>query len=133
MAVLYQGNGKIDIAWSKDTGTFAQAPDAVQAGPMVVDPGGKNGVYRNDFNRHDRTAVCTNNAAVVVVVVKGGLSLFELGALLSAAEKDGGFACDKAINLDGGPSTQASLAAGEQSIEIEGTWRSQNAVLFERR
>ncbi len=132
-AVLYQRADKINIAWSKETNSFADAADAVQAGPMLVDPGGKNGIYRNDFSRHDRTAICMSDAAVVVVIVKGGLSLFELGAVLAASEKDGGFACERAINLDGGPSTQASLVTGKHSVEVEGTWRSQNAVLFVRK
>jgi uncharacterized protein YigE (DUF2233 family) len=129
-AVLFQDGDTIAIGWSKEPESFAQAADAVQAGPMVVDPGGKNGIFRNDYNRHDRTAVCASDAGIVVTIVKGGLSLFELGALLSAAETDGGFGCDRAINLDGGPSTQASLAAGKHALEIEGTWRAQNAVLF---
>ena len=56
---------------------------AVQAGPMVVDPGAKNGIYVNDYNRHDRTSVCLSRAGnVIIVVVKGGLSLFELGEIL---------------------------------------------------
>ena len=132
-AVLYQQGDSIDIAASKDTDVYARASDAVQAGPMVVDPGGRNGIYRNDFNRHDRTSVCISGTDIVVVVVKGGLSLYELGALLSAPEKDGGFTCDRAINLDGGPSTQASLALERQSIEIEATWRSHSAVVFEHK
>lgn len=132
-AVLYQRGDKLGVASAKDAADFANASDAVQAGPMVVDPGGKNGIHGNDFNRHDRTAICLTDAAVVVVVVKGGLSLFELGYVLSAAEKDGGFGCERAINLDGGPSTQVSLAVGKHALDIEGTWRVQNAVLFERK
>ena len=134
--LLYEQDGKIGIMWSKSWETLENGVEsAVQAGPMVVDPGGKNGIYINDYNRHDRTSVCLReDGNVVVVIVKGGLSLFELGSLLAAKDKDGGMNCERAINLDGGPSTQASFApSGSKPLEIEGIWRSQNAVLVHPR
>ena len=134
--VLYEKAGSVGIGWSKDWASLGEVTNAMQAGPMVVDPGGKNGIFKNDFNRHNRTAVCvTGDSQVVVAVATGGLSLFELGAILSAAERDGGFACERAINMDGGPSTQASFRSpdGKVSREVEATWPSQNALILTKR
>ena len=131
--LLYEKNGAVGIAWSKDWASLGDGlKTAVQAGPMVVDPGGKNGIYVNDYNRHDRTCVClTDSGSVTIVVVKGGLSLFELGEILATQAKDGGMGCERAINLDGGPSTQASFAPTDgKPLEIEGTWTAQNGVLI---
>src|SRR5262245_23966030 len=80
---------------------------AVQVGPLVVDPGGKNGIVRNDLDRQRRSAICLlPDGLTVIVLVDGGLSLHELGEVLASPEVDGGFGCDRALNLDGGPSTQ---------------------------
>ena len=131
--LLYEKDGAVGVTWSKDWASLGDGvKSAVQAGPMVVDPGGKNGIYVNDYNRHDRTSVClSGDGNVTIVVVKGGLSLFELGEILVTQAKDGGMGCERAINLDGGPSTQASFAPpGGQPLEIEGTWTAQNGVLI---
>ena len=134
--LLYENDGGIGITWSKDWESLGDGvKTAVQAGPMVVDPGAKNGIYVNDYNRHDRTSVCLSDAGnIIIVVVKGGLSLFELGEILVTQTKDGGMGCERAINLDGGPSTQASFAPpGAKPLEIEGTWTAQNGVLINPR
>ena len=130
-AVLYRQDNVVGIGWSKDIAALKGVSEAVQAGPMLVEPGGKNGIRANDFNRHDRTAICLAPGGILVLVEKGGLSLYEIAAILSTPEKDGGFGCERAINLDGGPSTQASVAAEKDAIEIDAIWKVQNAVLFE--
>ncbi len=135
-AVLYEKDGQIGITWSKQWEAVGDGvKSAVQAGPMVVDPGATNGIYTNDFIRHDRTSVClAKNGSVVVLIVKGGLSLFELGEILVASRKKGGMECERAINLDGGPSTQASFAPpSAESVEIAGISPIQNAVLIRPR
>jgi hypothetical protein len=77
----------------------------------------------------------TQDGWFVITVVTGGLSLFELGAILSANPSDGGFGCERAMNLDGGPSTQASFHSpdGKHTLEFEGIWPSQNALLVKGR
>jgi hypothetical protein len=80
-----------------------------------------------------RTSVCATPQAVVFVVVQGGLSLYELADLLAAPAASGGFTCAAALNLDGGPSTQASFSAHGESIEIPGLWRTQNAIVVRPR
>lgn len=109
---------------------FGALQEAVQSGPVIVEPGGKNGIYKDDFNRLNRSAICLNETSITVVVVTGGLSLYEMGELLSAPSANGGFGCDSALNLDGGPSTQVSFLAGKRKVEIEGLWKINNALLI---
>jgi uncharacterized protein YigE (DUF2233 family) len=107
---------------------------AVQSGPLLVDPGGKLGVYKEDFDRQRRSAICLDGSAVRVVMVEGsGLSLLELARVLSSPREAGGLACQVALNLDGGPSTQAMTRIGSQELSFVGRWRIQNALVLTRR
>ena len=67
---------------------------------------------------------------MAIIVITGGLSLYETGELLASPEADGGFGCDRALNLDGGPSTQASFAWEAEVLEIPGRWKVPNALLL---
>jgi exopolysaccharide biosynthesis protein len=96
------------------------AVNAVQAGPILVEDGGKSGIYKNDFNRQNRTAICLQPRHAIFIIVEGGVSLFELAQLSSSAQDIGGFGCSVAINLDGGPSTQAVFRSGGKNIAISG-------------
>ena len=91
---------------------------AVQCGPLLVDPGGRMGIRRNDFDRQNRTAICLRPGSIVVVVAEGGLSLFELAEVLSASQANGGLGCDVALNLDGGPSTQAVFRSEKERMAV---------------
>ena len=106
---------------------------AVQSGPLLVDPGGKLGIYKEDFDRQRRSAVCLDGGAMRIVMVEGGLSLLELARVLSTPRDAGGLACDVALNLDGGPSTQAVVQAGGREMALVGRWRIQNALVVTRR
>ena len=106
---------------------------AVQSGPLLVDPGGKLGIYKEDFDRQSRSAVCLDGNAIRIVMVEGGLSLLELARVLSSPREAGGLACEVALNLDGGPSTQAVARAGGREMSFVGRWRIQNALVISRR
>lgn len=126
-------DGKAQLGWSKAFESTSDRWSVLQSGPMVVDPGGTNGIYRNDLNRLDRAAICTDHASnVIFFLVKGGLSLYELGRTLSLPTSKGGFGCDKAINLDGGPSAQAALNIDGRNESFDGLWKVNSAVLVER-
>jgi uncharacterized protein YigE (DUF2233 family) len=107
--------------------------DAVQSGPILVEPGGKNGIFKNDFDRQNRTAICLRGATFDVVIVEGGLSLYELAEFLSAKQGNGGLECNAALNLDGGPSTQAFFRGDQAETEIAGRWKIQNALVVSSR
>ncbi|MGI9413186.1 MAG: phosphodiester glycosidase family protein [Hyphomicrobiales bacterium] len=127
--VLHAAGDKVGLDWSRLAGAGQQWTHALQVGPMVVDPGGRNGIRSNDNTRVDRSAVCLADGKVVFIVVDGGLSLFELGRILSESELAGGFGCERALNLDGGPSTQVSFAHGGQTVEVTGDWPVQNGIV----
>jgi hypothetical protein len=131
--VLTFDGSRVGIAPRKSLTDRSTLREALQVGPLLVDPGGVKGIYKDDVERHNRGAVCLSGDVFSAIVVEGGLSLFQFADLLSRPAKEGGFGCDVAINLDGGPSTQAILRAGKQSKEIAGGSPVQNAIVISRR
>jgi len=118
--VIYAGPAGLGIGYRKSLTAHPAMRDAVQVGPILVDPGGKVGVLNKQHKRDNRSAVCLTQGAFTVVVVQGGLSLFQLASLLAAPSAAGGFGCEIAINLDGGPSTQAALRVPGHRMDISG-------------
>jgi exopolysaccharide biosynthesis protein len=132
--VVYERAAKIAIDFIEQFSQTDEVTAAVQVGPLVVDPGGRNGIRRNDHDRQDRAAICqSRQGRIIIVVVVGGLSLFELGEVLSTSESAGGFNCDRALNLDGGPSTQVSFALAGRAADVVGRWKIANAILVSKR
>jgi uncharacterized protein YigE (DUF2233 family) len=127
--IVYVANGTLYIVYRKTAPPPSTMDQAIQVGPVLVDPGGKVGIYKNTGDRLDRSAICLAGGRVVFIVVDGGLSLYRLAHLLAAPEKDGGLGCDIALNLDGGPSTQALYRSGGRRIEIPGEWPVENALV----
>lgn len=125
-------DGSVTIEWAR---AHADDPDlwsAIQAGPMVVDPGGVNGINTNDYNRLSRLAVGLADGHVIFVAVRSeqeGLSLYELGEILSRKKQQGGFGCERALNLSGGPTSQVSFHHGNRNLDIPGLWPLQNALV----
>jgi tetratricopeptide (TPR) repeat protein len=125
---------KVEIITARPTMDSSQYRFAVQAGPRLVEADGSVGIRSDDENRQERTAVCLegNRNHVIIAMIKGsGLSLYEFAYLL--VEKDGGPECAVALNLDGGPSSQASYKSSSGPIDIPGVWRIDNALLFVKR
>lgn len=132
--VLYSSDGDVTIVPARDFDRQAAVEMALQAGPLVVDPGGGNGIRRNAYDRLNRSAVCRGfDGRTVIVQAAGGLSLYEFGALLSTKPEDGGFGCERAINLDGGPSSQVSMDYNGEVLEVPGLWRVSSGLVLEAR
>lgn len=127
--IVYVAGGNLRIVYRKTAPPPSTMDQAIQVGPVLVDPGGKVGIYRNIGDRLDRSAVCLAGDQVVFVIIDGGLSLYRLAHLLAAPEAEGGLGCDTALNLDGGPSTQALYRSGGRRIEISGEWPVENALV----
>jgi uncharacterized protein YigE (DUF2233 family) len=129
--VLSIDGDSLSIIPSANSAAFGASKYAIQAGPRLVENGSHNGIYRNDKNRLERASVCLTSEGPILVVVKGtGVSLYEMAELLASPEGSGGLNCLTALNLDGGPSTQLSLMAGDHDIEQPGLWKINNALLF---
>jgi uncharacterized protein YigE (DUF2233 family) len=131
--ILYVDGSGVGIASRKALTDRSAITEAVQVGPLLVDPGGVKGIYKDDEERHNRSAVCLRGASFTVFAVEGGISLFQFADLLSLPADKGGFGCTVAINLDGGPSTQAVLSAGSARIDIPGGSTVENAVIVSRK
>ncbi len=120
--IVYVGaDGFVAIGYRKQLPDHAGMREAIQVGPMLVEPGGKVGILNKQHNRDRRSAICVRPGTFTAVVVEGGLSLFQLASLLAAPSASGGFGCQVALNLDGGPSTQAILRAPGHRTQIGGS------------
>jgi len=126
---LYDTGTTIGIDWSKNASKITNVLYGLQSGPLVVDPGGKNGIVVDNHDQRRRSAFCLNGSTATVIVVDGGLSLYELGELLTTKEEYGGFSCERAINLDGGPSSQLYFDYKGRQLDVKGTWKINNAIL----
>jgi Phosphodiester glycosidase len=90
---------------------FREAPpaglreSALQLWPFLIEPGGADGIRRNDGKRARRSAIGLDDSGrgLLVGVVGEGISLFELMALCRQ------LGAVVAANLDGGPSTGFAL------------------------
>jgi uncharacterized protein YigE (DUF2233 family) len=127
--IVYVGaDGGLAIGYRKRLTDHAGMREAIQVGPILVDPGGKVGVVNKQHDRDKRSAICLRPGTFTAVVVEGGLSLFQFASLLAAPTTTGGFGCESAINLDGGPSSQAVFRGGGRRIEVGG-WPVENALV----
>ena len=61
--------------------------------------------------------MCFAEGGIYVFAIFNPLTLQETGQLLAASVAEGGFGCDRAINLDGGTSTQVYVdVAGKKGM-----------------
>ena len=113
---------RVDLMETASVGDLHSYKFGLQSRPLLVEPGNKMGMRGNDGTRVPRSAVCLTDAKHVAFFYAGGggLSLLELATLLQAPVSAGGFACDVALNLDGGPSTQVSSAGDGATLERGG-------------
>lgn len=81
---------------------------AVQSFPLIVEPGARPGIHRDDGRRAARTVACVVAGQLHLIVIAAprgdGPTLYEADALLRKPAPDG-FGCNAALNLDGGPSS----------------------------
>jgi uncharacterized protein YigE (DUF2233 family) len=98
---------------------------ALQAGPRLVVAGRALSLKAQSARR---TVVCVRRPTEVVLLVSERVDARALAEWLATEAKRGGLGCWHALNLDGGPSTQLSLRAGEVSVEVEGGWGVPNGL-----
>ncbi|MFK7788348.1 MAG: phosphodiester glycosidase family protein [Phycisphaeraceae bacterium] len=79
---------------------------AIQAGPFLVDPGGKQGIRSDDLKKAKRTAIGQTISGDIVFISTTPCTLYELSEILTkhqnvlSVER-----FESVLNLDGGPST----------------------------
>jgi uncharacterized protein YigE (DUF2233 family) len=127
--ILYSNADGVFVGYRRNLRDHSTMTNAVQVGPILVDPGGKVSVVNRNNKRAQRSVFCLRAGTFAAINVQGGgLSLFQIASLLAAPVDQGGFGCDVALNLDGGPSAQAVFQAADQRIEAGGS-PVQNALL----
>ncbi len=97
----------------------------VQGIPRLV-VGGK--VARLKPQIAERTAVCAEGSAIVLVVTTKAETLGFARFLADPLEK-GGLGCSDALNLDGGPSTQLVVKLPAMTLSLPGGWGVPNALI----
>lgn len=99
---------------------------AIQAGPRLIVDGRP---LRLKPQASRRTSICLpGDGTVLIVVFPTAVSLADLAGHLAMHPSRGGLGCWEALNLDGGPSTQLSVATAEMSLEVEGGWPVPNGL-----
>lgn len=91
---------------------------ALQAGPILVAPGGQVDVCpiadsaERTSASQPRTAICLRGDKLSIVLTLAPTDLYDLAKWLAAPVGDGGLACDSALNLAGGAASGAVYFPG---------------------
>ena len=126
-------DGKISILQTVGN-MVPNAEGILQSKPVLIEPGGNWAMNTNRPIPKKRTLVCIDNNGdfVVMVIIDGGLSLFEAGWLMRSSDVGGFFNCDSAIAMDGGRSTQIWVK-NRPDLSYGGGTTIQNAVIIQPR
>ena len=119
--------GRLRLAWLREAEAGPRA-SVLQAWPFLVEPGGADGIHRDDGKRSRRSAVGLDAAGrgLLIAVPVDGVTLRELMGICRE------LGAVVALNLDGGPSTGFALG-------VPPGWRSpseteiSNALVLRRR
>jgi len=137
--VFWVGGGRARVEWARDfNNSWKGAELALQAGPLIVEPGGKPGIYNDSEKHRHRTALgldADGGVVVVCTVRRGaagedlsGLDLYELMEVMMLAPKQGGLGLTAAMNLDGGVSSAMSIVHPKLRLEIRSAMPVANAL-----
>lgn len=91
--------GKVDVLTQGEK--TEPYPTVIQAGPFVIDPGGKIGIHSRSGVEAKRTLIGLTKDKDLVIVVTEPIFLFDLAGLIAERFPS----IERLLNLDGGPST----------------------------
>lgn len=117
------------IGWAQNmVGASPQPEQAIQNGPLLVEPGRVFGIYHIREKYYHRTAVGLDEEGRLLVFLtkkiygpdemKSGLNLYETAAIFHDPASEGGLEAVSALNLDGGTSTGMELTLGNYREKI---------------
>ena len=118
--LLYGGDdGELQLDWVHNVDASRKLASAVQVGPLLVEPGGVMGISTKG-HAAARIAVCFDPQAIAIVLTAKPVTLYDFAWTLHRPADEGGFGCERAVNLDGGPSAQLYLrsTAGDTRIGL---------------
>jgi hypothetical protein len=111
-------NGLPFVVRTKDIARMGNVRDAQQSDPFIIDPGGIVGIH-SDRGVRARRSVVLLGAGKIAFVATSACGLLELAdAMIRTPRTFGVASIERALNLDGGPSTTlcVRLPHGEQVL-----------------
>jgi hypothetical protein len=108
--VVIPDAGKLDLLWKQRPEADA-ARDILQAGPYVIDPGGKVGIRSRTGTAAKRSLVAMKKDGSILIITTSPVFLDQLAKILKEELPE----IERALNLDGGPSTGLMY----QDVQIE--------------
>jgi hypothetical protein len=126
--VVMDSAGTINLA-KRDPAALSGTASAFQAGPFLVEPGGKVGIHSSDGKAAERTIVAMNDKDVFVLLTTP-VTLFDAADALIAWPLLGGPSLDRALNLDGGPSSGFVIDVLGSRMQRPPRGQIRNAIVF---
>jgi hypothetical protein len=109
-------SGHPDLVHVRDWKDRPEIRFAFQSGPRLV-VAGKALTFKPNIAR--RSAICVRkDDTILLVATARPLTLLELATLLQRSKSNGGMACEHALNLDGGSSTQITIPGAPRALGI---------------
>lgn len=121
--VVINDQGAIDLLW-KQREQAKQFPTVLQSGPYLVDPGGKIGIRTKSGKTAARTVLAIDSDDNLLIMITNQVELYQLSRILVRNFPE----IDRALNLDGGPSTGLLF----QKTEIENGAPVRNFIRLKR-
>ena len=103
--------GKISLLKKQELAQNKHLPTLMQAGPYIIDPNGKPGIRHNNFKRYQRTVIAKTKSGDTLFVSTAPISLYDLSRALKEELPN----IERALNLDGGPSS--ALVTSKTTIQ----------------
>ncbi len=131
--VIWIKNDRLHLSSTESFNLNNQQPEyAIQGYPRIVDPVNRLGIKKQQTIFAHRAAVCTIKGAFIILISDknfDGLSLFEFAQIAQGSVEQDGFACDIAVNLDGGPAPGISVSPELLDLNIQEGWQVPNVLV----
>lgn len=126
-------NGRVSLT-PVIAGTPQGDMDVLQSKPMMIEPGRRWAMRTNRKKLKRRTLLCLRDSgeAVLIIISRRGMSLYEAGWMMRSPDVGGYFDCASAVALDGGRSTQVYYE-GHPEYSLSGFTPVHNFLLVNRR
>ena len=121
--------GRLEIRTKQET--YQDAVYALQCGPLLIDPGGEIGIKNTPGPTARRTVLGIAESGELAVISTTAVSLRALAeALYGHPAAFGVGRLERALNLDGGPSTAMTALFTRPPLRIEALTPVRTALLF---
>jgi uncharacterized protein YigE (DUF2233 family) len=81
--------------------TDGECKFALQSGPKLVEPEGKNGITSSRKDQNFRSAMCIDKDSLLLFIYASQVTLADLAEVLRQPSSEGGYECVVALNLSG--------------------------------